>query len=71
MKTSRLFFLPFLLLLVACNRPEPLDPLRRSLADGLNKEAFVNRFRDPDSCLALSQQALQYIHDSLPDYVDG
>ena len=59
------------LLLAACSRPARLDPLKRSRADGLNKEAFVNRYRDPDSCLALSQQALQYIHDSLPDYVDG
>ena len=57
--------------LAACSRPAPFDPLKRSRADGLNKEAFVNRYRDPDSCLALSQQALQYIKDSLPDYVDG
>ena len=60
-----------LLFLAGCSREEGVDPLRRSRADGLNKEAFVNRYRDPDHCLALSQQALQYIHDSLPDYVDG
>ena len=60
-----------LLLLAGCRDRQVLDPLKRSRADGLNKEAFVNRYRDPDSCLALSQQALQYIHDSLPDYVDG
>lgn len=47
------------------------DPLLRSRADGLNKEAFVNRYRQPDSCIALSQRALKYIADSLPDYVDG
>ena len=60
-----------LLLLAGCRDQQVLDPLRRARVDGLNKEAFVNRYRDPDSCLALSQQALQYIADSLPDYVDG
>ena len=58
-------------LLGACNRPVPVDPLKRSRADGLNKEAFVNRYRNPDSCISLSMQALQYVHDSLPEYVDG
>ncbi|MBR1549376.1 MAG: DUF5112 domain-containing protein [Bacteroidales bacterium] len=48
-----------------------MDPLRRSRVDGLNKEAFVNRYRDPERCLAFSDSALAYIHDSLPDYVDG
>lgn len=55
----------------ACSGPQPVDPLRRSMVDGLNKEAFINRYRDPDSCIVLSQRALKYLHDSLPDYVDG
>ncbi len=59
------------LLLAGCQKQVPVDPLRRSVVDGLNKEAFVNRYRDPDSCIALSEQALRYIADSLPDYVDG
>lgn len=71
MKTSSLCLLPLLLLLAACQRPAPVDPLRRARADGLNKEAFVNRYRDPDSCIALSERALRYIEDSLPGYVDG
>ena len=71
MKTSSLCLLPLLLLLAACNRPAPLNPLQRAHADGLNKEAFVNRYRNPDSCIALSQASLQYIADSLPEYVDG
>ena len=60
-----------LLLLTACGEGPQVPPRQRARVDGLNKEAFVNRFRDPDSCLALSQQALAYVHDSLPDYLDG
>ncbi|MGX8712394.1 MAG: DUF5112 domain-containing protein [bacterium] len=48
-----------------------VDPLRRSKVDGLNKEAFVNRYRAPERCLEYSKQALEYIQDSLPDYIDG
>lgn len=59
------------LLTLGCQREMRIDPLKRSHADGLNKEAFVNRYRQPDSCIALSERALQYIQDSLPDYVDG
>ena len=58
-------------LLAGCRDTAGPDPLRRSRVDGLNKEAFVNRYREPDSCIALSQRALRYIQDSLPDYVDG
>ena len=59
------------LLLSACQKRVATDPLRRAHADGLNKEAFMYRYRQPDSCIALSQRALQYIQDSLPEYVDG
>ena len=59
------------LLLTGCRQASTVDPLRRSHVDGLNKEAFVNRYREPDSCIALSQKVLQYIKDSLPEYVDG
>lgn len=59
------------LLLSACQNEVPVDPLRRSRVDGLNKEAFVNRYRDPQRCLALSDSALAYVRDSLPEYVDG
>ncbi len=65
------FVVMAVLLLAGCQKQVPVDPLRRSVVDGLNKEAFVNRYRDPDSCIALSEQALRYIADSLPDYVDG
>ena len=58
-------------LIVSCQHDAKIDPLHRSRVDGLNKEAFVNRYREPDSCIVLSQRALQYISDSLPDYTDG
>lgn len=66
-------YIAMLLLLACygCSRKQGVDPLRRSRVDGLNKEAFVNRYRDPQRCLDFSRQALQYIHDSLPGYVDG
>lgn len=59
------------LLLSACQKSAGVDPLQRAVVDGLNKEAFMYRYRQPDSCIALSQRALQYIDDSLPEYVDG
>ena len=67
----KIVFVAALLLLTGCRREVSVDALRRSRVDGLNKEAFVNRYRDPDSCIVLSERALQYIHDSLPEYVDG
>lgn len=45
--------------------------MRRARVDGLNKDAFINRYRDPERCIDYSQQALNYIHDSLPGYADG
>ena len=59
------------LLLSACQKPVAVDPLARSRVDGLNKEAFVNRYRDPAHCIDLSERALQFVQDSLPGYVDG
>lgn len=63
--------LAVLVLVAGCRRGGEVDPLRRSRVDGLNKQAFVNRYREPDSCIALSQRALQYVKDSLPEYRDG
>ena len=60
-----------LLVVCSCNGTQRVDPLRRSRVDGLNKEAFVNRYRNPERCIDCSRQALEYIHDSLPRYVDG
>ena len=59
------------LLFGGCRREEAVDPLLRSRADGLNREAFLNRYRDPVLCVDASQQALRFIADSLPQYGDG
>lgn len=72
MKRMWLIGLTVLLLgLTACERGRSLDRQRQSVADRLNKEAFVNRYRDPQGCIALSEEALAYIADSLPEYGDG
>ncbi|MCQ2298314.1 MAG: HAMP domain-containing histidine kinase [Bacteroidales bacterium] len=47
------------------------DPIKRAYVDGLNKQAFVCRYKDPAQAIDYAQQALQYLHDSLPDYSDG
>ncbi len=59
------------LLLFGCKEAEQTDPLRRSRVDGLNREAFLCRYKDPSRCLALSDSALAYLKDSLPGYIDG
>lgn len=71
MKFKPIYLLAALLLLVACKGPTTVDPLLRSRVDGLNKEAFLNRYRDPALCLQLSDSALQFIADSLSAYDDG
>lgn len=72
MKRGAVYCVMFLLLvLCGCGRGHGVDALKRSRVDGLNKEAFLNRYRDPERCLVFSQQALEYIKDSLPGYVDG
>ena len=32
---------------------------------------FLNRYKEPDLCLDYAGKALDYVHDSLPEYVDG
>ncbi len=59
------------LLLFGCEQEVKIDPLKRSKVDGLNKEAFLNRYKDPNLCLERAQAALIFVHDSLPEYVDG
>ena len=59
------------LLLFGCTQEVKIDPLKRSKVDGLNKEAFLNRYKEPDLCLERAQAALVFVHDSLPDYIDG
>ncbi len=59
------------LLMVSCHQHPTVDPLLRSRADGLNRQAFLERYRDPNCCLIMSDSALRFIADSLPEYDDG
>ena len=72
MKFKPIYLLALALtLLCGCQQQPTVDPLQRAHVDGLNKEAFLNRYRDPSQCLQLSDSALRYIADSLPQYDDG
>ena len=59
------------LLLFGCKQEVKIDPLKRSKVDGLNKDAFIHRYKDPKLCLDYAEKALVYVQDSLPEYVDG
>lgn len=60
-----------MLAVTACSRGVQVDPLQRAHVDRLNKEAFVNRYRNPERSIDLSQEAILYVTDSLPAYADG
>lgn len=53
------------------HREVACDPLLRSRVDGLNKQAFVDRYKEPQCALDYGYDALDIIHDSLPQYQDG
>lgn len=59
------------LLLLGCEQEVKIDPLKRSRVDGLNKEAFIHRYKNPGLCLDFASQALAFVRDSLPGYSDG
>ncbi len=60
------------LLLAACGgQHSPKHSMLRARVDGLNKEAFVNRYRDIPYALDCAYDALALVQDSLPDYADG
>jgi len=63
----------FLVFLVACGGKEkaPLDPACRARVDGLNREAFLERYRDIPRSLDCAREALTLVADSLPAYHDG
>ncbi len=59
-------------LLSACSSPSLApDPVLRARVDGLNKEAFLNRYSDIPRSLDCGWQALTLVNDSLPGYTDG
>lgn len=60
------------LLMAACGgKKQTFDSLLRARVDGLNKEAFVERYKDPACALTHGYEALTIINDSLPGYDDG
>ena len=59
------------LLFSSCKGEQGVDPLKRATVDGLNKEAFIHRYKDPQRCIEYSLQAESYVRDSLPAYADG
>lgn len=74
MKQLRFPFLAlaFALILGSCvDKTASFDLLKRARIDGLNKQSFVCRYKDPVQSIDFAQQALQYLNDSLPDYADG
>ena len=71
MKFKPLYLLLLVLPLAGCRHQPTVDPLLRSQVDRMNKEAFLNRYRDPSLCLRISDSALGFIADSLPEYNDG
>lgn len=72
MKRNAIILLAVLsLLAIGCRKDAAVDPLLRSKVDGLNREAFLDRYRDPYYSMNLADSALQFIADSLPEYADG
>lgn len=60
------------LLFAACSRDaSKLDLRQKARIDGLNREAFLNRYDAPDLTIDKSREALRYIGDSMPAYHDG
>lgn len=65
-----IFLLFFVVLFGACTR-EYNDSLLRSKVDGMNKDAFLERYKDPEWAIDYSLLTLDFISDSLPNYNDG
>lgn len=48
-----------------------IDLRLRAQVDRYNKDAFINRYHDPDCAIQEAYSALELLHDSLPTYYDG
>ena len=67
-----LFVFVIVSLMAACGGHEGSKPSPvRARVDGLNKEAFVNRYRDISYSIECAQGALRLVGDSLPAYHNG
>lgn len=61
-----------MMLCAGCGRgAEQYDLALRGRVDGLNKQAFVERYKDPRRALEYGYDALTLMQDSLPQYQDG
>ena len=68
----RLLFIGLCIVIAACSRSgSGIDLRQKARVDGMNKEAFLNRYDAPDVTIGLSQSALRFIADTLPAYHDG
>lgn len=48
-----------------------IDLALRAKVDRFNKDAFLNRYHNPDCAIQEAYDALELMHDSLPNYYDG
>ncbi len=67
---NALLFIIILLALSGCTNKDE-GSLMRAKVDGLNKEAFVNRYRDPFLSISKSREAAALVRDSMPEYQSG
>lgn len=74
----QLFFCALLVtmftLMVGCKsspNSSRMDLALRARVDRFNKEAFLNRYVDPSCAIQEAYDALELMHDSLPNYHDG
>lgn len=71
MKRRHVIYLLLMTLAVAACHQQKTDLGSRAVVDNLNREAFLNRYDDPEASIAAAYSALQYISDTLPLYADG
>lgn len=77
MRRVRLYFIP-LMILVLCMADSRhygfsirFSPVERQRVDILNKEAFLNRYQNPELSIRSAYRALDIIHQTMPSYFDG
>lgn len=68
-----ILYISILTTMLGCHRDnsQRLDLAQRAKVDRFNKEAFLNRYHDPDCAIHEAYDALALLHDSLPTYYDG
>lgn len=67
-------FSALICIMIGCNRATDANKINLSLrarVDRYNKEAFLNRYHDPNCGIVEAYDALKLVKDSLPNYYDG